>query len=559
MLPSQPKAEAEIPTDPLGRQTPNGCFLGFLNAARLGNYQTAAQYLQLSPALGKSKGEQLAIKLKTALDLGLVGPLKDVSANTDGTIEEGVPLERERIGRVSVNNHEINVDLVRVSDADAGQIWLFSADTLARIPELYDNLQAQPANTKLPAILVKNEFLEAPVWQWLALLAAIPASAAIAWLLILLTIFPIRLWRHYFNRSTIKNWTQVSGPVWLILGVFVDALLFESISFPILHRHYYYILLRIGFAIGVAWLILRLVTWGMEKLKNRAITHGRPEAVSLVLLGQRLLKAFVLVLAGLAIMRAFGFDTSTVLAGVGIGGLAISFGAQKTIENLFGGATILGDSVIHVGDICRIGDRIGTIEDISLRSTRIRTLERTELSVPNGTLASINIENFSRRDKILFNPTLGLRYETTPDQMRFFLAEVRRLLYQHPKIETSTARARLADFSDSALSVEIFSFVSTRDFAEFTAIREDLMLRIMDIVTQAGTGFAFPSRTVYLGKDTGLNPELIEAAVQKTRQWRNEQKLPFPDFSPEEITEISDSMPYPQAGSAFKESTTVKK
>ena len=134
--------------------------------------------------------------------------------------------------------------------------------------------------------------------------------------MILPTILPIRLWRHYFNRSTIKNWTQDSGPAWLILSVFVDALLFESINFPILHRHYYYILLRIGFAAGVAWLILRLVTWGMEKLKNRAITHGRPEAVSLVLLSQRLIKAFVLVRAGLAIIRAFGFDTSTVLAGV---------------------------------------------------------------------------------------------------------------------------------------------------------------------------------------------------------------------------------------------------
>ena len=141
-----------------------------------------------------------------------------MSANADGTVEEGVPLERERIGRVSVNNHEINVDLVRVSDADAVQIWLFSADTLARIPDLYDKLQAQPTNPKLPAILVKNEFLEAPVWQWLALLAAIPVSAAIAWLLILLTILPIRLWRHYFNHSNIKGWTQVSGPVWLILG-----------------------------------------------------------------------------------------------------------------------------------------------------------------------------------------------------------------------------------------------------------------------------------------------------------------------------------------------------
>ncbi|MCX7098463.1 MAG: mechanosensitive ion channel family protein [Methylococcales bacterium] len=554
-VPPALEAGAAKRADPLGRQSPSGSFLGFLTAVRLGKYQTAAQYLQLSPARKQSQGEQLAIKLQNVLDNGFVGAIPNISTNPDGSVQEGVPFDRERIGKIAVNNIEINVDMIRVSDADAGTIWLFSADTLAQIPDIHTALQTRHTDTKLPPALVKNEFLGAPLWQWLALLLAIPASAALSWLLINLAALPIRYWRHSRKQLETKHWVQVSGPLWLVVGVLVDALFFESIGLPILYRHYYYILLRIGYVTGVAWAALRLLTWGMEGLRLREIAHGRPERGSVILLGQRLLKVFVFLFAGLTIMRALGFDMSAALAGLGIGGLALSFGAQKTIENLFGGVSVLGDDVIRVGDLCRIGDRVGTVEDISLRSTRIRTAERTELSIPNGALATVNVENFSRRDKILFNPSLGLRYETTPDQLRYLLAELRRLLCQHPKVDTDTARARFSGFGDNALLVEIYSLVRTADFAEFTAIREDLLLGIMDIINKSGTGFAFPSRTIYLGKDTGLDQEMSEAAIQKTRQWQEEQRLPFPNFSPEEIAKMRDTLPYPH----FKGSTNGKK
>jgi MscS family membrane protein len=138
--------------------------------------------------------------LKTALDLGLVGPLKDVIANADGSVEEGLPLERDRVGRVFVNNHEINVNLIWISDTDAGQIWLFSADTLTRIPELYDKLQAQPANTKLPAILVTNELLGVPVCLAMAGVSSSDSGVSCHCLASDTTnVLPIRLWRHYFN------------------------------------------------------------------------------------------------------------------------------------------------------------------------------------------------------------------------------------------------------------------------------------------------------------------------------------------------------------------------
>src|SRR6202043_4042231 len=174
---------------------------------------------------------------------------------------------------------------------------------------------------------------------------------------------------------------------------------------------------------------------------------------------ERMLKAAIFVLAIFVILGTLGFNLTTPLAGLGIGGIAIAFAAQKTLENLFGGVSLLSDEVLRIGDTCRFGDRVGTVSDISLRSTRIRTPERTELSIPNGSLATMNVENLSRRDKLLFNSKLGLRYETSSDQLRYVLAQIRRLLYEHPKVETDGARIRFIGFDNNALTLEIFCYV----------------------------------------------------------------------------------------------------
>src|SRR5262249_32264294 len=147
--------------------------------------------------------------------------------------------------------------------------------------------------------------------------------------------------------------------------------------------------------------------------------------------------------------------------------------------------------------------------------TRVRTEERTLLAIPNGTVATINLENLSRRDKILFKTTLGVRSETKADHLRFVLSELRRLLYSHPKVETKTVRVRLTDIAASSLSVEILSYILTQDFNEFAAVREDLLLRMMDIMESSGSGLALPSQTLYLGRDAGLEKEKTESATKK--------------------------------------------
>jgi MscS family membrane protein len=547
--------EKAAPNDPLGRQTPNGTLFGFLQAMQASNHLTAAQYLQLSPARRASQGEEIAAQLKALLDGAFVGSLKSISVNPEGSGQSVLLSDREKIGTFSVDDSEADVLLVRVNDSNVGKVWLFSAETLARVPELYELLQGHQVETHVPKVLVKTQFLGMSLWLWFALLLAVPLVAALAWLLIKIIQFPLMLWRGYRKQPQPADWREVSGPVWLVVGIVIHRILVTFLSIPLLHRHYYLLTARVVFIVAAAWLALRAVARGMERLRIRAISRGSTGTGSLVLLGQRMLKVVLVLFAGLAVLGVLGFNLTTALAGLGIGGLAIGFGAQKTIENLFGGISLLGDEVIRVGDACNFNGRVGTVEDISLRSTRIRTIERTELSIPNGTLATMNVENLSRRDKFLFNPNLGLRPETTTDQLRYVLTEARRLLYQHPKVETVSARVRLAGLEQGWPVLEVFAYMLTRDGAEFTAIREDVLLHLMSIVDDAGTSFTFPSQNIYLSRNAGIDKAKADQAESKVREWRDQKQLPFPDFAPTQIAEIRDSLPYPSPESAVNPET----
>jgi MscS family membrane protein len=545
-----PKA-ATAPVDPLGRQSPYGTLFGFLQAVQSDKLDIAAQYLQLSASRRQTQGPEFATQLKVVLDRAFVG-LKAVSTNPEGTAQVGFPPNKERIGTVSVGDTEADVILIRVEDPNgSGKIWLFSPETLAQVPDLYSELEAQQVETKLPSVLVKNQLLGMSAWQWLALLLGIPLSAGLGWILAEAIMLPAKLWRNHQKLPQLHGWLAVSSPLWLLCAVGTHAFLTSALRLPLLHRHYYFRVSGVALIAALAWASLRCLSWGLAIFRTRALARGMSGTGSLVILGERIVKALVVIAAGLAILGALGFNLTTALAGLGIGGLALGFGAQKTIENLFGGASVLADEVIRVGDSCNFNGRVGTVEDISFRSTRIRTTERTELSIPNGTLSTINIENLTRRDKILFNPTIGLRYETSADQLRYVLAECRKLLYEHPKVETASARIRFAGFLESSLSLEVFSYVLTKDFAEFTAIREDLLLRMMDIVKEAGTDFAFPSRIVYLGKDSGVNTERATEAAKQVERWREEKQLPFPDYAQTEISQFRDTIPYPDPASAI--------
>jgi len=323
---------------------------------------------------------------------------------------------------------------------------------------------------------------------------------------------------------------------------------------PLLSRHYYFEVTSTALILSATWIAWRFARWSLRRVRIRALALGHVGTGTLMLLGERILKFVIFILGVLAILGNLGFNMSTALAGLGIGGLAIGFGAQKTIENLFGGVSVLGDEVFRVGDTCKFGDRTGVVEDIGLRSTRLRTEERTLLAIPNGTVATINLENLSRRDKILFKTSFGLRPESKADHVRFVLSEVRKLLYSHPKIETKTVRVRLTEIAGTALNMEVLSYVLTQDFNEFAAVREDLLLRIMDIVEDSGGSLAIPAQTLYLTRDSGLEKQKAEQAAQKIAELRDNKQLPFPDHHQDQISSFKGSIEYPPTESTLRKS-----
>ena len=543
---------SNAPTDPLGRTTPSGSVLGFLQAAQSGDYSIAAQYLQMSAARRQAEGEQLATQLKVVMDSSAFTGRVGSFTQPEGIPQEGVSLGRQKLGTMSSGDVEADLDLVRVSDPSAGKIWLISSDTLAKVPELYDQVEARQVERKLPAVLVKHQIAGVPYWQWLAMLIALPVAAAVGWLVLVLLEIPVRWWARRRRQVEIANWRSVSAPAWLLTGTVAHQFFVRYLGIALLPRHYYFQLTSIALIISATWILWRVVRWSLRRVRTRALAGGHAGTGSLMLLGERILKAVIFGVGILAVLGSLGFNMSTALAGLGIGGLAIGFGAQKTIENLFGGLSVLGDEVFLVGDVCRFGDRTGVVEDIGLRSTRIRTDERTLLAIPNGTVATINLENLSRRDKILFKTTLGLRPESKPDHVRFVLAEIRRLLYSHPKVETKTVRVRLIDIAGTSLSVELMSYILTRDFNEFAAVREDLLLRIMDVMEDSGGGLALPSQTLYLSRDSGVEKEKADNAVKKIVELRDGKQLPFPDFHEEDISSFKGSIEYPQPDSAVR-------
>jgi MscS family membrane protein len=246
--------------------------------------------------------------------------------------------------------------------------------------------------------------------------------------------------------------------------------------------------------LSIAWLCMRLLELGTNRLRTAIEARHRTISHSVLPMATRVLKVTILVFAILAVLSSWGYNTSAALAGLGIGGVAIALAAQKTIENVFGGVAVISDRPVHVGDFCRFGESVGTVEDIGLRSTRIRTLDRTLLTVPNAQFSSVALENFSRRDKMLFHIKLNLRRDTSPDQVRTVLDSIRTILTQHPLVESGDLPVRFIGLGTYSLDVEVFVYVKTESGDEYLKIQQELLLRILDAIAAAGTALALPTQ-----------------------------------------------------------------
>jgi len=547
----QPPAEPKVATDdPLGRSAPEGTVFGFMKSAAQRNYDQALQYLDTKTT--GTRAQKLVDALRAILERGFSGNVAMLSNKPEGNLDDSLPPSKERVGTVKTPSGSLDILLERVERGNGPPLWLFSAETLKNVPETYKELDVRTIEPYLPKLLVNTWVLWFPLWMWFLFLLVIPVLFGLSLLVTrLLTHILLFSVRRITKVRADQHVARLTGPLRIVifaLAIWFISLLSHSVTASVFWRYVASTLT----VIGATWLCVRVIDL-VFKLKQSQLVATSSDKISLVQLGRKLFKILAVVVGAVVIFYIGGINIAAVLTGLGIGGIAIAFAAQKTLENLFGGIMIISDQPIRVGDFCRAGDYLGTVENIGLRSTRIRTLKRTVVSVPNGQLAVMSLENFTMRDKIWFHHTLHLRYETTADQLRYILAEIRKMLYEHSKVESGSARIRLIGFGNSSLDLEVFAYVLEREYEPFLHVQEDLLLRIMDIIEAGGSGFAFPSQTTYIGKDSGLDAAKSQKAMETARQWREQGKLPFPDFSPETISEIESKIEYPPPGSALRD------
>jgi MscS family membrane protein len=248
----------------------------------------------------------------------------------------------------------------------------------------------------------------------------------------------------------------------------------------------------------IVWLLLSGIGLIRDAYASKLTESGREGAVMLLKPTAQIIQLIVVIFIILIWLDNLGFNITTLLAGLGVGGIAVALALQKPMEDVFGALSLYTQQPVRVGDFCRIGSEIGTIEEIGLRSTRVRTLADSIISIPNAKLANEAIDNYSARQKILYDPTLRLKIDTSRNQMEKILDGIRELLASHEKIIKDNPRVRFQSIGEDALELRVFAYIDTQIFVDYLEVAEDLNMKVLDIVASAGTTLALPGQTHYI-------------------------------------------------------------
>ena len=513
---------ASTPADPLelGRETPRGTVIGFIKAAQSENYDVAVQYFD-ERRISVERQQDLAQQLLAILNARFMGSLDSITNDSTGRQDGEPPRDQVVVGGIRGLSESFPLNLVRVEVSHGAKVWLISRETLDQVPEVYDSLRFPQLEKRLPKFLAKTRPLGMPLWQWLSIVLFAPVALLLGWIAAWLIRLNLRWGRGALGqRVPASKPLRFWGPGVVLGAVIIHYYFVYLIGASILYRQYYRKLLLTLLALAFYWTITRFTYWLSLRMWNQLTSRGMYAERSLISLTRRVVDVTIFVVIGLFVLTMLDANVPAALAGLGIGGLAIGLGAQKTFENMMGGISILVDRAVLVGDACKIGDQRGIVEDIGLRSTKLRTEERTLVSIPNGTVATAILENFRLRDKILFRQVLRLRYDLAPDHVRYVLEQLRQVLLRHAKVEEVSARVRLLKLGENAIEVEIYAYILVREYRDFLAVQEELILHAMDVLEDSGAAVALPTQTTIVTRDAWIDPQkaaAVQKAIEKSR------------------------------------------
>ncbi|MCK7612797.1 mechanosensitive ion channel family protein [Roseibium sediminicola] len=422
-----------------------------------------------------------------------------------------------------------SIRILRQETGETRGHYLFSKDSVARIPDDYAVVRVLPLRADrgedlfeyyiyTPGNLIAPlwyDVIEAgpswlhyhlsdqAYWQWLALLLLLTC-----YILVLGAYVRWRRWRAVSVNEGKRIVQALLNPVLVILAANLFRYLCED-QINITGTA----LLIIGTTTtaivwsATAWLVYQILQLLYVWFASTTGPARQGLDASLLRTGFRVFSlAIALIVLGYGATR-IGIPIYGVIAGLGVGGLAIALAAQPTIENLIGGIILYADRMVRVGEFCQFDDLAGTVESIGIRSTRIRALDRTLITVANADLAKRKIINYSQRDQFHFRHRFGLRYETGASELKNILAALRAYLEDHEKVLAETSRVRLISYADYAVTLEAYAYVLASSNADFLGIQEEMLFDMRAIIEANGSEFAFPSSTVYLARDKGLAAE----------------------------------------------------
>ena len=492
--------------DNLGRDTPRSSFTGFLKSVEKFDYAIAAEFIDLRNlprATREYSGEELARQLDFIIKRGMKIDLTHLSKKPTGQVVDGLPDYRDELGHLVSEDGEQVLYMQRVPGLDNNFIWKVSNVSIAMVPEIYDYFSypdwVENIRTHLPD---DAGFLGVELFKWVIVIGASIILLPIFWLigfalswLISRPGSPLHVpIRRLFTRPlTLLAVMLITGNILRELGLGAKAqALVET---------------KTLMTIVVVWVIFSLIDLARAKRRETFIAQGRADAHILGRPMANALKLVTLLFASLIWLSNTGIDITTLLAGLGVGGIALALALQKPIEDLLGAVSIYSQQPMITGDLCKYGTILGRIEEIGLRTTRIRTLNNTLVSVPNCLIAHGAIENYSAREKMLYHPELPLRYDTSREQMNTIMDGIDKLARNHEQVIEKSVRIRFTEFSENSMIIKARIYVDTSDFSTYLAVVGDLNMGIMKIVQDAGAHFAQGAKTVML--EYGNTPEII--------------------------------------------------
>ena len=581
----------QFPLEPPDTSSPRATmqtFLGNMKEASQGFDKLRRDYYQddrlyFSESLEKQRLELLTLfaRGKRCLDLSGLAPsvlkkrsletillLKEIFDRIDLPNPEAIPdeaaMEEGKQSRWTIPHTEITMAQVQEGPR-AGQ-YLFSPDTVDRALEFYDKVQHLPykpgawvgvvafydsiggplipwkLTDRLPA-WAKTPVLEQAVWRWIVFLVCLFLGVCVLAI--------IYRWRsqRVDEKQAVNYLRYLLFPVSLIIFTGFLNFIKDAINITSVTHHWLETALGAGFFFALGWSIILFGNTMAEVIISSPRIRSKGMDATIVRMSWRIV-AFLL--AGYVVMegaRSLGVPVVPLLAGLGVGGLALALAAQPTIENFIAGLTLYADRPVRVGEMCRFGDKVGMLEEIGMRSTQLRTLDQALVTIPNADFAKLHLENYSKRGKNWYHPRIKIRYETTPDQIRWILVEVRKLMYAHPKVIQDPARIRFVEFGTYSIDLDVFAFIDVADYGEFLEIAEDLNLRIMEVVAQSGSGLAVPASRAVIERGQGPDEPRTQEVEAQVKEWKENNMLYLPNFPPEKIAELRGTLKYPPAGS----------